>query len=103
MRIGSSRGSGRFCQKRRFRYCEREHRDAEALFGFVKANQAHYSVRVMCRTLQVSPSGFYAWLGRPLSARAREDLGLTTLVHTIHRRSKGAYGAPAIHAELADD
>jgi len=69
----------------------------------VKANQAYYPVRVMCRMLQVSPSGFYAWLGRPWSARAREDLGLTALIHTIHRRSKGAYGAPAIHAELADD
>jgi len=38
-----------------------------------------------------------------LSARASEDIGLTALIHAIHRRSKGAYGAPSIHAELADD
>ena len=69
----------------------------------MKANQAHYPVRVLCRMLSVSPSGYYAWRDRPVSARAREDLGLTALIHTIHRRSKGAYGAPAIHAELADD
>ena len=69
----------------------------------MKANQAHYPVRVMCRLLKVSPSGFYAWDGRALSARAREDIGLTALIHAIHRRSKGAYGAPSIQAELADD
>jgi putative transposase len=69
----------------------------------VKANQAHYPVQRMCRLLKVSRSGFYAWDGRPLSVRAREDIGLTARIHTIHRRSRGAYGAPSIRAELADD
>lgn len=69
----------------------------------MKANQAVYPVRVMCRMLKVSPSGFYAWLERPLSARGREDIALTALIHASHRRSKGAYGAPSIQAELADD
>jgi hypothetical protein len=41
--------------------CDREARDTEALFGFVKANQAKHSVPVMCRLLNVSKSGFYAW------------------------------------------
>lgn len=57
----------------------------------------------MCRLLKISKSGFYAWADRPRSMRAREDLGLTALIHTIHRRSKGAYGSPSIHAELADE
>ena len=69
----------------------------------MKANQATYPVRVMGRLLGVSASGFYAWAGRPPSARAVEDIGLTALIHAIHRRSAGAYGAPSIHAELADD
>ena len=69
----------------------------------MKANQATYPVRVMGRLLGVSASGFYAWAGRPPSARAVEDIGLTALIHAIHRRSDGAYGAPSIHAELADD
>lgn len=69
----------------------------------MKANQACYPVQVMCRLLKVSRSGFYAWDERPLSTRAREDIALTALIHGIHRRSKGAYGAPCIHAELADD
>ncbi len=37
-----------------------------------------------------------------MSARGREDIALTALIHASHRRSKGAYGAPSIHAELAD-
>jgi putative transposase len=38
-----------------------------------------------------------------MSAHKREDSELTALIHTIHRRSKGTYGAPSIRAELADD
>ncbi len=56
----------------------------------MKANQATYPVRVMGRLLGVSASGFYAWAGRPPSARAVEDIGLTALIHAIHRRSDGA-------------
>jgi putative transposase len=57
----------------------------------------------MCRLLQVSRSGFYAWLDRPMSERSRADLMLTAKIEAIHRRSRGAYGSPTIHAELADD
>ena len=69
----------------------------------MKANQAQYPVRVMCRLLRISKSGFYAWRDRALSARTREDIRLSALIHVIHRRSKEAYGAPTIHAELEDD
>lgn len=62
-----------------------------------------YSVALMCRLLKVSRSGFYAWEDRPLSARACSDLALTAKIHAIHRRSRESYGAPMIHAELADD
>jgi len=69
----------------------------------VKVNQATHSVGVMCRLLHISRSGFYAWLERPMSERARSDLALTGKIETIHRHSKGAYGSPTIHAELSDD
>jgi putative transposase len=57
----------------------------------------------MCRLLRISRSGFYAWDGRPMSARRRTDVALTAKIEAIHRRSKGVYGSPMIHAELADD
>jgi putative transposase len=69
----------------------------------VKANQATSSVRIMCRLLNVSKSGFYAWDRRVLSARERADIELTVRIRAIHRRSRDTYGAPNIHAELADD
>jgi putative transposase len=52
--------------------------------------------------LKISKSGFYAWLARAMSDRERTDIALTAKIHAIHRRSREAYGAPMIHAELAD-
>ncbi len=66
-------------------------------------NQATHSVGTMCRVLKISRSGFYAWLDRPMCERRRFDLMLTGKIEAIHRRSRGTYGSPNIHAELADD
>jgi putative transposase len=57
----------------------------------------------MCRLLQISKSGFYAWRDRPMSDRARADLALTAKIEAIYRRSRDTCGAPNVHAELADD
>ena len=65
------------------------------------AHQAVHPVAVLCRTLGVSPSGYYAWRKRPLSPRARADVELTAQIQAVHRDSRGTYGAPRIHAELA--
>ena len=69
----------------------------------MKVNQATHSVGVMCRLLHISRSGFYAWLDRPMSERARSDLALTGKIEAIYRRSRDTYGSPNVHAELADD
>jgi putative transposase len=58
---------------------------------------------MMCRLLRVSRSGFYAWSKRPMCERKRTDLALTGKIEAIHRRSKGVYGSPPIHAELAQE
>jgi putative transposase len=67
----------------------------------VTAHQAFHPVVTMARVLGVSPSGYYAWRKRPLSGRARADVELTARIEAIHRESRGTYGAPRVHAELA--
>jgi putative transposase len=57
----------------------------------------------MCRVLEVSTSGYYAWRKRPMSGRARADAELSLRIQAIHQRSRATYGAPRIHAELAAD
>ena len=48
-----------------------------------------------------SASGHYAWLSRSPSVRERADRTLRDRIVDIHSRSRGTYGAPRIHAELA--
>jgi putative transposase len=69
----------------------------------VKANQATFPVRQMCRLLKVSVSGFYAWRDRPMSQRRCADVALLACIQAIHRKSRGCYGAPNIHAELREE
>ena len=55
----------------------------------------------MCRVLEVSTSGYYAWRKREPSRTAREDARLQARIEHIHADSRGTYGAPRVHAELA--
>jgi putative transposase len=56
----------------------------------------------MCRVLEVSRSGYYAWASRGLSSRALANAALLDTIREIHDESDGTYGAPRIHAELPD-
>jgi len=56
----------------------------------------------MCEVLGVSPSGFYAWLGRAPSAHARRDEELVATIRAIHAESRGTYGVPRVHVELCE-
>lgn len=56
----------------------------------------------MCRVLQVSPSGFYAWRDRPVSAHGRRDQQLRVLVRASHEASRRRYGSPRVHADLRE-
>jgi transposase InsO family protein len=67
---------------------------------FVRDHREMFWVRLMCKTLEVSRSGFYAWLGREESDRACEDRGLTALIRGIFAESRGIYGVPRVHRIL---
>ena len=57
----------------------------------------------MCKVLNVSPSGYYSWLKRPESPRRKENRRLEAKIRVIFKENREVYGAPRIHAELADN
>lgn len=54
----------------------------------------------MCRWLDVSPSGFYAFVEREESARAKADKQLLKMISRIHWDSGGRYGSPRVYKRL---
>ena len=68
----------------------------------MKTNQADFPVRAMCRVLDLSPSGYYAWLDREPSARAKRDEELTERIQTVWRENRRVYGRPRIYADLKE-
>ena len=68
----------------------------------MRANQATYPVKTMCRVLEVSRSGFYAWLKREPSARSKANAALLETIKEVHKESDETYGAPRMHAELEE-
>jgi putative transposase len=70
------------------------------IFRFIAAKRAEHSIKIMCRVLEVSRSGFHAWARREPSARAIADRALTGRIAEIHAGSLKTYGSPRVHAEL---
>lgn len=56
----------------------------------------------MCRVLRVAPSGFYAWIHKPMSARAKEAGRLLKLIRASHASSGGIYGSPRVFLDLRE-
>lgn len=69
-------------------------------FRCVEDQRGTWPVRVLCDTLEVSASGYYAWRGRPESARAVANRALLADIRRIHEQHRDRYGAPRIHAAL---
>lgn len=69
-------------------------------FAFIHAEKALFPVATLCRHLEVSRSGYYAWAARPESSRKRSDRALAVAVAAVHHESKRRYGSPRVHREL---
>ena len=63
---------------------------------------ADYPVQTLCQVLEVAPSGYYAWLHKPLSNRAKEDARLLRLTRASFVASHGIYGAPRVFLDLRE-
>ncbi len=62
-------------------------------------SQDHYIVH-LCAALEVTRSGYHAWLNASPSQREQTDAALFLQIKSIHARHKGRYGAPRIHDQL---
>lgn len=69
-------------------------------FRFIEAEKASFPVRMLCRVLAVSRSGFYAWSRRRPSERARMDARLAVEIAASHQQSRWTYGSPRVHRDL---
>jgi putative transposase len=69
-------------------------------FAFIKGHRRTWPVQVMCRVLEVSRSGFYAWGGRPASPRARRNQQLVEKIRQVHEANRHLYGSPRVHRAL---
>ncbi|WP_433527467.1 IS3 family transposase [Nocardia pseudovaccinii] len=64
------------------------------------ADSGEFDIDFMCRELDVSRSGYYAWRGRGPSERDSSDAALTRLIRTIHQALHGNPGVRRVHAAL---
>ena len=69
-------------------------------FQFIAEHQQEYPVAAMCRVLEVSVSGYYAWRKREPSLHSREDAELANKIKGAFQSNRCVYGSPRIHAEL---
>jgi transposase InsO family protein len=71
-------------------------------FAFIDVEKALYPMRILCRVLRVSRSGYYAWRNRKPCARMLEDERLRPRVVEAFKLGRGTYGSPRVRDELVD-
>ncbi len=71
-------------------------------YAFIKYQACNHSVVVLCRSLNVSRSGYYSWRARKPSANAVKNNSLAENISDIHKETLYTYGSPRMHAELTD-
>jgi transposase InsO family protein len=69
-------------------------------FAFIASKEVAFPIETMCRVLEVSRSGYYAWKKRPEPAKSKQDARLAAEIASAHQRSRGIYGSPRVHRDL---
>jgi len=68
----------------------------------MRQHLAEFRLSSMCRVLKVNRSGYYAWLAKPVSARAITDARILNYIRQFFNDSHGIYGSPRIHRDLRE-
>jgi putative transposase len=71
-------------------------------YAWIKQHTPEFSIDSMCRVMQVSRSAYYAWLHRPQTTTEKDDIELTTIIHSVFKKSRATYGTRRIKKELFD-
>ena len=71
-------------------------------YAFIRTHRQGHGIRRLCEVLEVSTSGYYDWVDRPESDRARENRRLITHIKCHHQSSRKIYGSPRIHEDLVE-
>ena len=71
-------------------------------YEFMKEHRDRYRLHSMCKVLNVSRSGYYAWKSRRPSNRQRENMELLENIQEIYKKRRKIYGSPRITKELND-
>ncbi|EBQ8978954.1 IS3 family transposase [Salmonella enterica subsp. enterica serovar Albany] len=71
-------------------------------YAFIRDNTRCWPVRLLCRVLDVHPSGFYAWFQQPHSQREQANQMLTGQIKQFWLESGCVYGYRKIHLDLRD-
>ena len=69
-------------------------------YAFIAAHFTQFPMRLMCRALEVSRSGYYAWRKRPASRRSMKNRLLLERIKEVHKNSRKTYGSPRVHRQL---
>lgn len=70
------------------------------IYGFMRDHRFMFPIERMAEVLQVSRSGYYAWVKRPPSRRDIENRRLDVEITAIYKANKGRYGSVKITREL---
>lgn len=71
-------------------------------YAWIRDHRDSFPVAVLCDALEVSASGYYAWLDRPPSPRAQRHDQIQAAVQQVHAESYGIYGSHKIARELEE-
>jgi putative transposase len=71
-------------------------------FQFIDEHRDEFPIRRMCKELNVSRSGYYAWCKRPTGAREMANQELYQKIKAVYNDNRGVYGSPRIYRELKD-
>ena len=88
------------------RYIKKRHghlqQSTEMKYKFIGEKRSEFSVKKMCQVRDVSQSGYYRWLRKPISKRKTEKQYLQRIIKDLFAKHKGMAGSPMIAADLRD-